>query len=74
MYVATYKCMYFTAPGVQHQVLVIAENNIGSGPAVIQEFYTKQLSKQLFIADRVSVITYTMTYKSICSLKNIQHK
>ena len=41
----------FTAPGILHQVLVVAENNIGSGPAVIQEFYTEQLSKQLFITE-----------------------
>lgn len=35
----------FTAPGILHQVLVMAENDIGSGPAVIQEFFATQLSK-----------------------------
>jgi len=35
----------FTAPGIPHQVLVMAENDIGSGPPGIQEFFAKQLSK-----------------------------
>ena len=43
--------MYFIAPGVLHQVLVTAENEVGSGPAVIQEFYAKQSSKRFFIAN-----------------------
>lgn len=34
-----------TAPGIPYQVMVIAENDIGNGPAVTQEFFIKQLSK-----------------------------
>ena len=47
-----------TAPGILYQVLVMTENEIGSGPAVIQEFFTKQLSKQ----------SITMSVRSCCML------
>ena len=47
---------YFIDPGVLHQVLVTAENEVGSGPAFTQEFYTKELSERLFIADYVILL------------------